>query len=69
MPPGWFKLDKDSQCIKELKKVLNQIPDPYTLILSNDGTIILNDDASRYIYENKEKNFPWTKESIQQAEK
>jgi hypothetical protein len=31
--------------------------------MNNEGKII-NEDASRYIYENKDNGFPWSIESI-----
>jgi len=42
---------------------LGPIDDPLTIILNNKGQII-NEEASRLIYEIKDNAFPWTTEAV-----
>lgn len=68
MPAEWFKLKVDSPAVKALKSALGSLDDPTTIILDNEGKII-NEEASRTIYENKANGFPWSTAALEAAEK
>lgn len=50
MPSEWFKIPENSQVLTELKTAF-AIEDPLTIVVNGSGSVILNEDASRIIYD------------------
>jgi len=64
MPSSWFKLEENSQALQNIKEAFGSISDPMTVIVSGDGSKVFSEEASRYIYENLDKGFPYSEEAI-----